>query len=229
MLTMRDSITPSTIPIDGTDIVAGYGDGRYQWSPIGWSRFQNIPKLSIVVHPTHDGDVLDIENGDAAPASAPGWCDRFNRPLRRAPSLYCNRATWPAVKAAVGSRKVDYWIATLDGETKFVPGAVAVQWKNFGGYDESIVVDPAWVGLDVNYAQLYDLIVKSWYMIAFKRNPQQSEVDYWVNKLVGGENGEQVLDEFFASPEGQTFLHVAPSSQYNDAQAIKAIATKLNS
>lgn len=153
-LLMRDSTDPFAIPAD-TPVVAGYGDGRFQWSSAGWARFPNAVKLSIVCFPQSIGDILDIETGCAAPADAPDWCDLFARPGRRAPSLYVNRSNWGTVRSAVGSRRVDYWVATLDG-TQSIPGAVAVQYcgasdsndpcRTSGHYDESVILDPAWVG-----------------------------------------------------------------------------------
>ena len=157
-LLLRDSIDAPLIPRD-TPVVAGYGDGAYIWSPAWkasggfpagvnwWDLFPAAVKLVIVVDAAHAGDVLDVESGAASPADVPGWCDRFNRPARRAPSIYCNRSTWPLVQQAVGGRQVDYWIATLDGTTA-IPGAVAVQYIDLGAYDESVIHDPSWVGLE---------------------------------------------------------------------------------
>jgi hypothetical protein len=151
-LTMRDSIYGNQIPND-TPVVAGYGDGRYIWSPswqdgTNWfALFPNSVVLVIVVSAADSGDILDVENGDATPAQVPGWCDAFNRPGRRAPTVYCNRSAWPGVIAAVGNRTVDYWISTLDG-TMFIPGAVAVQYVDNGPYDSSVVWDPGWAALN---------------------------------------------------------------------------------
>jgi hypothetical protein len=143
MLVMRDSVNASLIPTD-TPVVAGYGDGLYMWSSSDWARFPNSITLSIVVDPAHQGDVLDVETGDAAPSDVPGWCDRFNRPQRRCPTVYVNRSNWAACRAAVGNRRVDWWVSTLDG-TQQVPGAVAVQYTDTGAYDESVILDPTWV------------------------------------------------------------------------------------
>lgn len=154
-LILRDSIDATLIPPD-TPVVAGYGDGAYLWSPSWkaagglpaganwWDLFPGAVQLVIVVNAAHSGDVLDVEKGDATPADVPGWCDRFDRPGRRAPSVYCNRDTWPLVRQAAGGRQVDYWIGTLDG-TQDVAGAVAVQYVDTGAYDESVIHDPTWV------------------------------------------------------------------------------------
>lgn len=163
-LVMRDSIDAPLIPRD-TPVVAGYGDGKFIWSP-NWrdggnwfDLFPNSVKLVIAVFAQDAGDILDVETGDARPDQVPDWCARFNRPGRRAPTIYCNRATWPLVIDALASAgtnpagpHVDWWIATLDGTTNVAipPGGKApalVQVVDTGAYDESIILDPSWVGL----------------------------------------------------------------------------------
>ena len=148
----RDSVTAADIPLDNLAVVMGYADGLYQWSAADWARFPDpIVKLSISVHAINAADVLDVEVGDASPSDVPGWCDRFNRPNRRAPTVYCNMANWDACKAAAGARRVDWWIALYPGTTDPnaippLPGAVAQQFHDFGGYDETVIFDPSWIG-----------------------------------------------------------------------------------
>jgi hypothetical protein len=157
---MRDSVTAADIPLAGLDLVAGYGNGRYQWSPTDWARFRGLPSVRIDVLGTDPAcGVLDVETGDATPGHAPFWVRQ-----RRAAHpgtyavLYCNRATLPAVEEAMTSAKLvlgtdyDLWVATLDG-TKTLPvmaGVVAVQYQAAtatsgpGHYDQSIVYDDRW-------------------------------------------------------------------------------------
>lgn len=142
---MYDSVDASKIPA-GALAVAGYVDGAYAWSPADWARFPSAVKLTIATSSRSSADILDVERGDATPGEVPAWCDAFTRPGRRAPTVYCSRASWPAVQAAVGARRVDYWISTLDGTTS-VPGAVAVQYLDAGPYDESLILDASWLEL----------------------------------------------------------------------------------
>ena len=162
-LIMRDSDNPFDIPLDGLAAVAGYGDGAAMWSSQGWARFRApIVALSIVISASDGGDILDVEHGAADPSQCPGWADRFHRAGRRRPTLYCNRSTIEAVRRAMGSRPFDWWAATLDG-TRFLPGAVAVQYcgaadsndpcRTGGHYDESVILDPAWIGRESAGAQ----------------------------------------------------------------------------
>lgn len=166
MYIARDSVDPFAIPLTGLSVVMGYGDGTVsQWSSDGWARFQPpIVVLSIVVNYLDNGDILDVETGDANPAQVPSWRNNFNRLNRRRPSVYCNRLTWSQVFSLVGNT-VDYWIATLDGTTDveaYRPSGcttlVAVQYKGSGltggNYDESVIVDPSWVGLGGTMTQV---------------------------------------------------------------------------
>lgn len=147
----RDSVTAADIPLDNLACVMGYADGLYQWTPEAWARFPApIVKLSIAVHPDAQADILDVETGDATPGDVPGWCDRFSRPGRRAPTVYCNLGNWTACVSAAGARPVDWWIAdyTTEDPTKVarIGYAVAVQHWDFGGYDQSVIFDPLWLG-----------------------------------------------------------------------------------
>jgi hypothetical protein len=124
---MYDSVDPFAIPADAA-IVAGYGDGRYQWTSEGWARFSGV-QLSIVVSALDSGDVLDVEKGDATPAEARDWVLNYKRPVFTVPTIYCNRTAMADVQRALDGLTYDLWIATLDGNTDPLswPGVGAVQ------------------------------------------------------------------------------------------------------
>ena len=204
MIIMRDSTNPEEIPTD-TPVVAGYADGFYEWDQTDWDRFPNAIKLTIATNANTEADILDVENGDATPSQAVEWCNRFNRPSRERPTIYCNRSTWPTVQSLLAGHVVDYWISTLDG-TESVDGAVAVQYKDVQTYDQSAINDYEWAYGKMN-AQILDMIIKGWYRFPpMNRDPEQSEVDYWVNRILGGINPEQAMDEFVGSTEYQEKL-----------------------
>ena len=170
---MRDSTTPTDIPIRGTDIAAGYVSGKYRWSAEGYARFRRIEQVRIDCRGTKPAkaDVLDVEPRCADVSRAASWVKERNAAFPGAypPIIYCNQDTLtrvlPAMRAAGLRRVKDYrlWIATLDG-TKRIPdmtGVIAVQYKrapelvkgkleapspsiNPGHYDESIVFDDSW-------------------------------------------------------------------------------------
>jgi len=39
---MRDSNRPTAIPVHGTELVAGYVNGRFKWHPDGFATFRGI-------------------------------------------------------------------------------------------------------------------------------------------------------------------------------------------
>lgn len=164
-LIMRDSTNPYDIPLAGLDAVAGYATGPYTWTSAGWAIFPSrIVPLSIATQAGGVGDIADGEDGDFTPGQMATWVREFKRPNRRAPTSYCNRASWPSYVDAMGlelARKVDWWIATLDGTTTLFYGeagvsppagirVVAIQNKGQeqtgGHYDESVILDPSWIG-----------------------------------------------------------------------------------
>src|SRR5260370_8323571 len=155
-LLMRVSIGGAGTPGGGMRAVAGKGKGVCAWSSADWARFPPpIVPLAVVVSADGVGDVLDVEKGDATPADCPGWADRFNRPGRRLPTIYSSRSSISWIRQAMGSRPFDWWVATLDGPQD-IAGAGAAQYcgaagsgapcETTGHYDESIILDPSWVG-----------------------------------------------------------------------------------
>ena len=157
--TMRDSTTAADIPLAGLDLVAGYGNGRWKWTPADWARFGAMPRVVIDVLGTAPAtcSVLDVETGDATPATAPNWVKERAKAIPRAYcTIYCDQTTRPAVKAEMDAKSlrvgIDYqwWIATLDGTEVLadMTGVVAVQYAGEsmtkGHWDQSIVYDDAW-------------------------------------------------------------------------------------
>jgi len=130
--TMYDSVTATAIPTNAA-VVAGYVDGAYAWSNADWARFPESVKVRIAVFAsTNDGHVLDVEDGDATPAQAPGWV-RMRRAAGLDPIVYCNASTWPSVISAFSSAGIagpPYWIAQYDGSPAIPSGAVAKQYND---------------------------------------------------------------------------------------------------
>jgi hypothetical protein len=156
---MRDSTTIGDIPIAGTSIVAVYSNGKYAVNPISvTARFGKTPVVWIDVLGTNPhADVLDVETGDATPATAVAWVKaKLALPHTYPPVIYCNRGNITAVfnaltgagyKAGVHFRT---WIATLDGTTtvRDMTRVAAIQDRGEaqtgGHFDESIVYDVTW-------------------------------------------------------------------------------------
>jgi hypothetical protein len=156
MRTMYDAVTARNIlNHDRTPaLVAGYIDRikLAPWSAGDWALFPNARKVTIVKKAsTRDGHVLDVEPGDATPEQAPGWAAQRRRDGFAHPVIYCNRSTWPKVKAAFAAQGVApplYWIATASGRPEIPDGAIAAQYLlDYQGVDVSVVAD-YWPGVD---------------------------------------------------------------------------------
>lgn len=151
-----DSITASDIPADAPG-VAGYVDGWFAWLATDWDRFPHARKLRIAVRAgTNDGDILDVETGDATPAQAPVWVAMRRRAGLLRPVIYCNVFTWPEVVLAMtrGGQSCDYLIAdpaplgAQAGALHTLQGAIGVQyaWPPLsGGHYDLSWIDDAWL------------------------------------------------------------------------------------
>lgn len=117
----------------------------------------NVDVMIDVAATNPSADVLDIENGDATPASAPAWVQAHNALGGGFPAiLYVNRANITAVANALTAaglqvvRDYRWWISTLDSTTAVadMTGVVAVQaWNSAmmgANIDLSVVYDDTW-------------------------------------------------------------------------------------
>lgn len=173
---MADSINTSDLPtetvVPGTknnvavEYEAGYVNGSWPNATQNAKRFGSSKRLvSIDVNGGFpSADVLDVENGDATPATAPEWIEKriaggYNKEYLGV--IYCNRGNITAVFNAMAAKgyKIGVhfrtWIATLDGtETvEDMTGVTAVQVypaagqdgpATSGHFDLSIVYDTTW-------------------------------------------------------------------------------------
>ncbi|MFF4827217.1 hypothetical protein ACFY20_30220 [Streptomyces sp. NPDC001312] len=187
---MYDGVTPRKIP-DGASMVAGYADGHYANLREMAARFPHAIRVSIAVRYTTKAQVLDVELGDATPDQAVLWCTHTmaSTPNKQL-TVYCNLSMWPAVRAAfraVGVTEPNYWVAHYDGVASIPAGAIAKQYKNTPGYDESVVAD-YWPGVDHAFAlesepadsELYPGASTShWYETAYPGDPMHVNTIVW--------------------------------------------------
>jgi len=158
---MRDSTNLNDIPIDGTDLVAGYVNGNFKASKEDFARFHGIPHVHVDVLGTdpQDAGVLDFESGNPrAPDACAIWAKqrRAALPGHYPPVIYCTRShltqLFNAMNAAGLEIVKDFrlWMATLDGTKRVddMTGVTAVQFAGQtmtgGHYNESIVYDDEW-------------------------------------------------------------------------------------
>lgn len=151
---MYDSVRAKNIPA-GAAIVAGYVDEYSipKWTPAEWGRFPHAVKVRVAKKAsTNDGHVLDVEDRLARPDEAPGWARMRRRSGLLTPTIYCNRSTWPLVRAEFdrqGEPQPLYWIATASGKEEIPAGAIAAQYllDTKDNTDVSAVAD-FWPGVD---------------------------------------------------------------------------------
>lgn len=135
-------------------MVAGYISGPYAWTPAEWALHPTARKVRIATQANvNDGDVLDVERGDATPGEAPGWV-QARRAAGATPCVYMNASTWPTVVQAFAAAHVPpplYWVAQYDNVAQIPAGAIAKQYADStqtgGHFDLSVVAD-YWPGID---------------------------------------------------------------------------------
>jgi Fibronectin type III domain len=137
-------------------MVAGYVNGTYAWTDAEWNLFPHATHVSIsVTASANEGDVLDVESGDATPAQTAGWIKQRKASGYYRPSIYCNLSTVPAVREGTGAyilgQDYDIWVADWTGSPHEVtaPGTPtatcsATQYENTDNYDVSVVYDSGW-------------------------------------------------------------------------------------
>lgn len=242
--TMYDAVTPSAIPTDAT-LVAGYVDGAYAWSNADWARFPQSVKVRIAVFPhTNDGHVLDVEQGDATPAQAPGWVA-----MRRAagvdPTIYCSESAWSSVIAAfdaAGIAHPHWWVAAYPGGGAVIPaGAVAHQYADppgsGGNFDISVVAD-YWPGIDPAKGSLVNQLVLAqipgtpdiWVGDGITRRhvpdpPTLADVQHMIGKAGGDSTVQQIADLWVLGDPPVDVLGALSSEQAALLAAIKAQPT----
>lgn len=154
---MYDDVTASLIPADA-QYIAAYADGRYENLAEVKKRFPNATVLKIDVRASfRNGDVLDVETGDAINSEAPGWFKaRKGHTDSPKPILYTsasNVASLIQTMRKAGIPRTDYfvWSAHYSGKqhicglnTCGYPKADGTQWTDRShnrSLDESLMED----------------------------------------------------------------------------------------
>lgn len=142
------AIIARTFP--NTPYVAGYISGRYAWSQADWDLFPKANKIRIATNASvTDGDVLDVEQGDALPSQCEAWITKRKAAGLHRPTIYCSLSAVPAVRQGTGKwilgKDYDLWVALYDGSlSNPVSGAVAKQYASGQNWDSNIVYDTNW-------------------------------------------------------------------------------------
>jgi len=158
-LVMYDDVTVSLLPSDG-DAYACYVDGRYANCDQVRAKFPGKQILTIAVFASDDADCLDVEQGDATNAQAPGWVKRQQARGVARPVVYTSAGNATALAGAMtaaGLSRSDYklWSAHYTGVAHVCgtggctyPRADASQWTSSShgrSLDESLC-EPGFFG-----------------------------------------------------------------------------------
>lgn len=112
-VTMYDDVNVNLLP-PGAPAYAGYINGNWPNFGAVYRRFPKAKVVAISVFASGDGDCLDVENGDATTAQAPGWFKRRKGHTRTArPWIYTsasNVASLVAVMKAHGIARDEYYV-----------------------------------------------------------------------------------------------------------------------
>lgn len=156
MRVMGDSTVLADIPLT-VNVAATYANSlyavseanvqaRFPHAKYGWCRIDVTGALA------NSADMLDVETGDASPATANLWVQSWHTLKRTGlPVIYCNRGNESAVISACQSggsvlgKDYGLCVATLDGTQATGNGIVACQYQGSaqtgGNWDTSVVYD----------------------------------------------------------------------------------------
>lgn len=115
-IVMFDDVTVAVLPSGATYAYAGYVGGLWPTFTELKARFPKNRLLSVAVNAAEDAECLDIENGDATIADAPGWYERqVARGVYR-PVLYIEASRMRALEQVMATAHVErsayrLWIA----------------------------------------------------------------------------------------------------------------------
>lgn len=163
MRTFFDSTAAGDIPNADDGLVIAYADGRYEQIAAVRARFPRARVVTISAVGVALADAVDVEPGCVwPPAAVVPWLRRA-RAAGIDPTVYCDRANWPAVIAAIaaaGDAQPHYWIAHYTNEPHLCSSrcygssvgdlvAVATQYGGDlpGHYDLNVAADH-WPGID---------------------------------------------------------------------------------
>src|SRR5580658_4402779 len=149
---MADSATPWLIParFNSPDcLVAPYLDGLYEWQPRQIARFPLAVKVPITVFGDPAAVVADVETGNMGPDQFVTWLRERIEAGESYHALYSSKDEKPLVDQAVIAAGMSpdiygWWAADPTGAPHQVPGAVAVQFGWWAGWDGSAVWSAAW-------------------------------------------------------------------------------------
>lgn len=137
-------------------LIAGYLNGDFAWTSAEFNLFPRSVHVTITITASaNEGDVLDVESGDATPGQAAEWIEKRKASGYYRPTIYCNLSTLPSLREATGDLILgedwDCWVADFTNEPHQVtaPGTpkascAATQFESTDAFDLSSVFDDDW-------------------------------------------------------------------------------------
>lgn len=163
---LADTIKPTTLPAEYPGAALAYRDGPFAWPEDQIHRFAKLIGITVTGNPAlarHAREV-DLEKLDATVEDVPPFLDARAALGRRDGTVYCSRATLPALFGQLGQRRPRLHIATLDNR-RWTPAELAADIKAGWNLD----IDPAWI----------------WAIQCYKADPAAGI--FWDTSLVYGE------------------------------------------
>lgn len=144
-LRMADAIYPQNLP-PGLDAYAGYDSGNWPDFPAIAAAHPSGRLLEITPSLANRGQCLDIEAGDARPQDAPTYIKWRIASGVVLPKIYFSVSLMPEVLGycnAAGIPRSSYkvWTAHYGAGQHICNGADGTQWIDWGGWDESLLLD----------------------------------------------------------------------------------------
>jgi hypothetical protein len=148
---MYDSVNPAAVP--GNTTLATYINGSYAQPGAHAGLWVDTNGSAPA-----KAQVLDVEPGDATPASAAAWAKtRLDHNPGAHTVIYTMRSQWDATKASLKATltpqqnsKVKWWIADPTGIKHDIKGADAVQWWWGGVNNPSAIGQAKDINVDVS-------------------------------------------------------------------------------
>lgn len=157
---MYDAIGQNSahIPADA-DIVAGYSEGDFAWTPEDWARYPKAAhaRIATLSDDYQHASVVDSELHALPPAACRTFVIERNKFRPGTATVYRDWAGLPQLLRACAGLSYDLWLAWWIGGVphstdlarvrSVLPAGVnlvAWQWANRGTYDVSAVFDDDW-------------------------------------------------------------------------------------
>lgn len=155
-IVMYDDVNVDLIPAGATHI-AVYADGKYENLADVKKKFPKAVLVTIDVRGSyHNGDVLDVEAGDATNADAVAWFKAYKGPgVTAKPTLYTSASNVASLvatmtKAGIGRGQFNIWSAHYTGKAHICgndgyPTVEGTQWtdKSHGMSLDQSALSPA--------------------------------------------------------------------------------------